>query len=221
MNLLKTMIYYCYIVEMGSVGMNELSNVFFKLRDYNEELTDAWTNVFREYANFDIRTGDILQSGDASAIVSPANSFGVMDGGVDLAYTRYFGADLSWRLQQKIKAEYFGELPVGQATIIPTENDGIKFLISAPTMRVPQIVRGTVNAYVAFRAVLIEIIKFNQENPKTPITTVLCPGLATATGELPANLCALQMLKAYENINNPKPLAWDELLFSHYNMMGK
>ena len=201
--------------------MNELNNIFFKLRDFNTDLVESWANTFRNNYNFDIRSGDILQSGDASAIVSPANSFGVMDGGIDLAYTRYFGADLSWRLQQKIKDEYFEELPVGQAIIIPTGNIGIKHLISAPTMRVPQIVRGTVNAYAAFRAVLIEIIKFNRENPKDPITTVLCPGLGTATGELPAKLCALQMLKAYENINNPTPLAWDELLFTHYNMMGK
>ncbi len=201
--------------------MNELDGIVFKFRDFNDELIDAWKKVFGKYLNFNICHGDILQAGEASAIVSPANSFGVMDGGIDLAYTRYFGVDLSWRLQQKIKSDYFGELPVGQALIIPTGKTDIPFLISAPTMRVPQIVRGTVNAYSAFRAVLIEIVKFNRENTAAPITTVLCPGLATATGELPANLCALQMLKAYENISNFKPLRWDELMFEHYTMMGK
>ena len=38
----------------------------------------------------------------------------------------------------------------------PTDNDGlpIRYLISAPTMRVPEDVSDTVNAYLAFRAVL-------------------------------------------------------------------
>ena len=58
----------------------------------------------------------------------------------------------------------------GQAVIIPAyddktpsseelrgHNEGvpIKYLISAPTMRVPQCVDDTVNAYLAFRAVIL------------------------------------------------------------------
>ena len=35
--------------------------------------------------------GDIL-SLDVAAVVSPANSFGFMDGGLDGVYTRYFGS---------------------------------------------------------------------------------------------------------------------------------
>jgi len=75
------------------------------------------------------------------------------------------------RLQAVIKKDYNGELPVGQAAIIktfaandshkkfenPKFNEGklIKYLISAPTMRVPLDVADTVNAYLAFRAVII------------------------------------------------------------------
>ena len=75
------------------------------------------------------------------------------------------------RLQAVLKENYNGELPVGQATIIktfstndsskmfedPKFNEGklIKYLISAPTMRVPLNVTDTVNAYLAFRAVII------------------------------------------------------------------
>ena len=74
------------------------------------------------------------------------------------------------RLQALIRVDYDGELPVGQAAIIktlssndndkkfenPKFNEGklIKYLVSAPTMRVPMDVIHTVNAYLAFRAVI-------------------------------------------------------------------
>ena len=74
------------------------------------------------------------------------------------------------RLQALLRADYDGELPVGQAVIIktlspndsvkkfedPKFNEGklIKYLISAPTMRVPMDVIHSVNAYLAFRAVI-------------------------------------------------------------------
>ncbi len=49
-------------------------------------------------------------------------------------------------------------LKVGQAAIIETEDpqNVIPYLICAPTMRVPEIVSGTSNAYLAFRASLIQ-----------------------------------------------------------------
>ena len=74
------------------------------------------------------------------------------------------------RLQALIRVDDDGELPVGQAAIIktlssndsdkkfenPKFNEGklIKYLVSAPTMRVPMDVIHTVNAYLAFRAVI-------------------------------------------------------------------
>ena len=86
-------------------------------------------------------------------------------------YARHFGWQMQHRLQAVLKENYNGELPVGQAAIIktlsanetkkkfenPKFNEGklIKYLISAPTMRVPLNVTDTVNAYLAFRAVII------------------------------------------------------------------
>lgn len=74
------------------------------------------------------------------------------------------------RLQALINKDYNGELLVGEATIIKTlsPNDSpvkfadpklnggklIKYLISAPTMRVPMDVSHSVNAYLAFSAVI-------------------------------------------------------------------
>jgi O-acetyl-ADP-ribose deacetylase (regulator of RNase III) len=92
-------------------------------------------------------------------VVSPANSFGFMDGGIDWRYSERFGWQLMERLQQVIKGEdYFGELLVGQAIILETNDEmkKIPYLISAPTMRVPLDVSNSPNAYLAFKATLME-----------------------------------------------------------------
>jgi len=90
------------------------------------------TIAFCNYNNIKVSCGDIFDL-KADAIISPANSFGFMDGGIDLAYSGYFGWDLEKKLQNKIKNKYYGEIPVGAATIIKTGNKKIKHLISEDT----------------------------------------------------------------------------------------
>src|SRR5262245_699868 len=101
------------------------------LRDRNEGTVEAWNAVFSDLPRVTISHGNILD-GRADAIISPANSFGFMDGGVDLAYSYFFGWSLQERLQSLIHTEYDHEVPVGQALVLPTLNDEIPFLISAP-----------------------------------------------------------------------------------------
>ncbi|WAR06847.1 YMX7-like protein [Mya arenaria] len=188
--------------------------VVYKLCDKQERLVDAWTEMFKDYIEADkveVYQGDIFYEGPAAdAIVSPANSFGFMDGGIDMVYSRHFGWQMQERLQKKIREEFNGELLVGQATIIPTMEDlsivdwskyncgePIKYLISAPTMRVPATIADTVNPYLALRAVILAVNEFNQ-TAMEPIRSVLCPGLGTAVGLMPRDRCAYQMLQAYE-----------------------
>jgi len=54
------------------------------------------------------------------AIISPANSFGFMDSGIDLAYSHRFDWQLQQDLQELLRAQHNGESPVGQAVSIPT-----------------------------------------------------------------------------------------------------
>lgn len=54
------------------------------LVDQSKPLVEAWSNSFSRFANVTILHGDYFQM-PADAIVSPANSFGIMDGGIDLA----------------------------------------------------------------------------------------------------------------------------------------
>jgi O-acetyl-ADP-ribose deacetylase (regulator of RNase III) len=173
-----------------------MSELLFELRDLNADMVRAWQKYFTGVANVRISHGEIFGS-TADAIVSPANSFGYMDGGIDLVYLHRFGWELQTRLQTHLKTDHDGELPVGQATIVETFDSDIPYLVSAPTMRIPMNVAGTVNAYLAFRAAIRAIKQHNREQPGS-IRTVLCPGLCTAIGRMPPELAARQMAAAFE-----------------------
>ena len=67
-------------------------------------------------------------------MVSAANSFGLMDGGVDLAITRFFGEPLMQRIQTRILEEYLGEQPVGTSLIVETGHPAHPFVAHTPTL---------------------------------------------------------------------------------------
>ncbi len=165
------------------------------LKAYNAGLYYAWKKYFSDFDNVEISEGDILTE-TADAIVSPANSFGYMDGGLDLKYSLHFGWQLERKVRMLLEQDYFGEIPVGQAVIVETDNQEIKYLISAPTMHVPMNIENTINAYLAFKAVL-QAVKFHNEQYHDRIKSILCPGLCTGTGAMPYERCARQMYHAY------------------------
>jgi O-acetyl-ADP-ribose deacetylase (regulator of RNase III) len=167
------------------------------LKDMDMTLATRLKAAFSGCEDVEVSHGNILTT-PAKAIVSPANSFGFMDGGIDKAYTKYFGIQLQNRLQNDIHEKWYGEIPVGQAYIIPTFHDTYKYLICAPTMRVPEEVRSTVNSYLAFRAVLLAVLDWNKEHPDDAIDSIISPGLGTLTGRIPRGSCALQMRRAYD-----------------------
>lgn len=125
------------------------------LADQNAKLLDAWWDFFGKEENLNIIEGDITKI-TCKAVVSPANSFGFMDGGLDHALSERFGWDLERKLRQQIKALPEGELLVGQALVIETGDKDVPFLISAPTMRIPTNfnIDTSVNAYLAMKAIL-------------------------------------------------------------------
>lgn len=201
------------------------------LRDRNQDMVDAWKAQFRGVQEVEIGVGDIFDV-PADAIVSPANSFGFMNGGIDLAYSKRFGWGLQNNLQKYLYDNHDGELPVGEAVFIPIEkaNEPYKYLISAPTMRVPTDITGTVNAYLAMRAILRLVKRFNtkaiahaeaesirSEKVVSPelMNSVLCPGLGTAIGRLPYNIAAYQMREAYRVVMENQPHNFHDIAGSY------
>ncbi|XP_052078956.1 uncharacterized protein LOC127717256 [Mytilus californianus] len=193
--------------------------VTYYLRDIQPKMVNAWTKLFKNHENrVKISSGDIFRGApEADALVSPANSFGFMDGGIDMVYTNMFGWQMQERLQKVIREDYNGENVVGNAIIIPAYSEEpneekienmkkfnlcggrpIKFLISAPTMRVPKDVNDTANAFLAFRAIILAVQKHNRDPENQPIRSVLCPGLGTAVGNMPFDRCAFQYCEKSE-----------------------
>ncbi len=189
-------------------------------------MVGAWKKWFSDLSDVTVSQGDIFGAeGKFDAIVSPANSFGFMDGGIDMAYSKHFSTKESpWQLQERLQAElkesHDGELPVGQAVIVKTGMEDIKWLISAPTMRVPMPIMGTPNAYLAFRAVIRSVLDWNKDK-EDKIETILCPGLGTAVGMMHHDVCAKQMFYAYMTNwkKDPKPISGlSEAVSLHYGL---
>lgn len=162
-----------------------------------------------ELPNIAIHHGSIFEV-ECDAVVSPANSFGYMDGGIDLQYSYHFGWHVQERLQALIMRDHYGELLVGQAEVVPTDHVKIPYVISAPTMRVPMILgRESVNPYLATRAALL-LIQQGILPDGTPIREVIksvaFPGMGTGVGYIPYAVCAKQMRKAIEDVIIQKPL---------------
>jgi len=165
------------------------------LFDKNKEMTDAWNEFFHDSPDVEIVLGD-LNSIDCDTIVSPANSFGFMDGGIDYAISVRLGWDLQIKLQQVIQDLPEGELLVGNALIVETGDQTIPFLISAPTMRVPTNfnIATSINAYLAMKATLVKV------KSNSAITKVAIPGFCTGTGGMNKKIAAKQMFMAYKEI---------------------
>jgi O-acetyl-ADP-ribose deacetylase (regulator of RNase III) len=168
------------------------------LHTLDSSMAEAWRIVFACVPGTFVVEGDILLD-RCDAVVSPANSFGFMDGGIDLAYLRHFGVDLQARVQAKIRNEFFGELPVGQATVVPTGKKEIPYLVASPTMRIPDRIGDTLNVYLSFRAALLAVLTHNDGN-QSKINSLRIPALGTGIGAMPLARAARQMHAAYISV---------------------
>jgi O-acetyl-ADP-ribose deacetylase (regulator of RNase III) len=178
----------------------------FYFVDINKNLTEAWEKSFKDFENVIIKNDSIFNY-PCDAIVSPANSFGFMDGGIDLLISEKLGWHVQKNLQKIIIDKYYGELLVGQAEILETGHKDFPYLISAPTMRIPGPIDTTVNVYLSFKAIL-GLLKFgkfdNGELVSKKVQSIAIPGLGTGSGHMHPINSARQMRAAWEEIMNER-----------------
>ncbi len=103
------------------------------LTSVEEGLADAWQRFCGDLPFVTVHRGSVFDL-SCDAVVSPANSFGFMDGGIDMLYTQHFGWHVQERLQEAIREDHHGELLVGAAEIVETDDPDLPFLVAVPTM---------------------------------------------------------------------------------------
>ncbi len=180
------------------------------------EMAEAFKRVFANADNVNIVGQPFETIREFDCMVSAANSFGLMDGGVDAAITAFFGTQLQTRVQNHILREYLGEQPVGTAFVIETGDNNHPWLVHAPTMRVPLTIDGTDAVYNATWAALLAIFQHNK-NATTyrKIKTVVLPAMGAGCGQVPFESVARQMKLAWDNFNKKtESINW-EYAYSH------
>lgn len=178
------------------------------LIDPKPALCTAWRKHFDGLPNVEVIAGYFQELPEFDCMVSAANSFGLMDGGVDLAIIRFFGNRLQVTVQNRILSEYLGEQPVGTSMIVKTGNPQYPYIAHTPTMRVPMEIAHTDNVYKAMWAMLLAVRNHNLDDERK-IKTIACPGLGTATGRVPYPEAARQMAVAYRYfLYPPQQIDW-------------
>ena len=182
------------------------------LLDINKEMTDIWEIFFKNIPNVEIHNTDFStfmnSHPDVEGIVSPANSFGLMDGGYDKAIIDYLGPNAQTNVLTMLNLIYYGEQPVGTCLAVPF----YKYIIlHTPTMRTPGKILDRTVIYSCMRSVLLTCMKSN-------IKSVVIPAFGGCTGQVDKREIANMMRLAYKQIyNRPNEITWKSILrFEHY-----
>ena len=143
-----------------------------QLVDNNQALVDEWNKLFKDCPDVTTHCDNFFNV-PTDCFVSPANSFGFIDGGIDNHIRKYYekeGINIQKSIHNKIKHQHSGELLVGEVmyvnTKILTENKEVPHLLIAPTMRVPmKLPKDSVNVYLCMRGILLYIKNVNRYFP--------------------------------------------------------
>jgi O-acetyl-ADP-ribose deacetylase (regulator of RNase III) len=184
--------------EIIETFMNEVNNYKF---EYSE--------LFKKCMFIEGDILDIIEDYNHYILVSPANSFGSMKGGIDKIINKYIFKNIEEKVMKKIEDEYKNNkfpykyyfdgmnikdrpyMDVGESFIIKANKNN--YLAVVPTMNYPQIINDTNNAYIAMKSLLNTM---QQNKDKINAKYVLIPGFCSGIGEMDAKMMTKQMLDA-------------------------
>ena len=195
------------------------------LVDIDGRMIKAWESFFSNEENIVIANRDVVEflktNVEVDSVVSAANAFGIMDGGLDAVYLRHFGLELQEAVQCKISAEYLGEQPIGTSIVVDIPGHaGIKFY-HIPSMRVPQPIIDPRVIYTCTRTALVTGILNGAKN-------MLLPAFGHLTGRVEAEIVSELMYRAYNDVckNSERPIkpktcfeetvGLDDILIKHF-----
>lgn len=173
-------------------------------------MAEAWEDAFRGCKGVTAHCCDfrafIGQHPEVDAVVSPANSYGLMDGNYDRAITEEFGPELAEQVRAVIMERFCGEQPVGTSFSVPIPGHEDILLIHTPTMRVPSPIVDPLVVYQCMRTMLIEAMRTSRQR-------IVVPAFGGACGFLPFKKIARLMWEAYLQIAEPPAaITWEYAL---------
>lgn len=178
--------------------MKELKEIEIYLLSNNVLMVKAWEKAFSGVEGVETVCSDFgvfMATRKVGCVVSPANAYGLMDGGYDRAITDWFGEKLQQDVRRYIMDNFYGEQPVGTSFITDTGKDGVK-LIHTPTMRYPERIRDPLVIYTCMRTCLMCAMENDVES-------IVIPAFGALTGCVPVELVADMMKRAYDQLLNP------------------
>ncbi|MCS6915004.1 MAG: macro domain-containing protein [Myxococcales bacterium] len=168
------------------------------LCDRNTPLRDAWEAMFADQPLVTVHLDDFFAV-EADIMVAGGDSLGLMDSGLELAIALKLGPFIRERIQEALRRDHDGMLPVGQALVVPTEDRRWPLLVLAPTMYLPMDVSQTIHPYLAARAAL-RCWRSLAQSQGNRVWHMLMPGLGTGPGRVQPATCARQMRRAYDEV---------------------
>ena len=175
-------------------GKSSAAGLRLSLGDLDSGVARALADAFADDDLVEVVRGNLLDL-DCDGVVSPANSFGDMGGGIDKAIDDLHQGKAQTAVRAAIAERFLGELPVGMALVVELSGPRLPFVVAAPTMRVPGSVAGTINAYLSMRAVLVAVLLHEKV-----IRSLAVPGLGTGVGGMHPADAAEQMRAAYDSV---------------------
>jgi len=164
----------------------------YYLSNLNPQIKEPWIKYFKDCPDVEIVDGDICVA-KVDAIVSPANSYGFMCGGLDGSLTHRFGMKISERIKAELRENYKRELLIGESFTVPTDDNKCPNIICAPTMIVPMDISNTINVFLSTRASL-------QEAKEQKFDSVAISAMGLGVGKVEPEICAKQMFEAYKEV---------------------
>ena len=161
------------------------------LVDKDPDVVAALVAEFSAWPEVSVQCGNLLECAE-HCVVSPANSQGFMDGGIDRAFVEFFGHEIQRRVSEAISHRPEGHLPIGASLVVKTGSPRIPYLILAPTMISPEFVSAE-NVERAFRAVL----RIARQHPEVS-GNIYSPGFGTGVGGVNALDAARAMASAFK-----------------------
>jgi len=137
---------------------------------------------------------------DADAIVNPANSMGVMGGGVAGAIKKYGGAVIEKEAMAK------APIRIGEAVETSAGRLACQYVIHSPTMERPAMRIGAENVYLATKAAL-------QKAFELKLRKIAIPGMGTGVGGVPYEDAAKEMIRAIREFEQK----FDEIILVDIN----